>query len=167
MTFTSIIFYFFMVVAGGAAIGILFSKNVMKAALLLLLCLLGIAGLYILTYAEFVAITQILIYAGGILVIIVFGIMLTSKIGEHHLRVDHGYIFSGVLVGLSLLALLTKSMWNETLGAPSNAFPSTAQSVGMNLITRFALPFEISGILLLITLVGAAVMASFTKSKKV
>jgi NADH:ubiquinone oxidoreductase subunit 6 (subunit J) len=169
MTLVTVIFYIFLFLAAGAALGILLSKNVMKAALLLLLCLLGIAGLYVFAFAEFVAITQILIYAGGVLVVIVFGIMLTSRISEKHLQVDHTNIFSGVLVSLLMFGFLCTSIWSEewTSSPSSSPVKSSMQIIGIQLITRFALPFEVSGILLLITLLGAGVMASFTKSKKI
>jgi NADH:ubiquinone oxidoreductase subunit 6 (subunit J) len=168
MNLVTIAFYFFVLTAALSAIAILLSKNVFKAALCLLICLLSIAAIYILAFAEFVAITQILIYAGGILVVIIFGIMLTSKMSGKPLKVTSTNIFSGLLASIVLLALLI----NFISGYPTPAVQGSIQTsgsietIGINFMTVFALPFEIAGILLMVALLGAAVITSFMKSKK-
>jgi NADH:ubiquinone oxidoreductase subunit 6 (subunit J) len=169
MSLPAFIFYFFLLVAASSAVGILFSKNVFKAALLLLLCLLSVAALYVLAFAEFIAITQILIYAGGLLVVIIFGIMITTNLTGKPLLVSHSNIFSGILAGSLLLGLLINlisGIKGMSLPTGSSTAISTLEIIGVNLITKFALPFELTGVLLLVALIGAAVMASFMKSKK-
>src|SRR5689334_22515660 len=108
MNIVTLVFYFFMFIAAASAAGILLIKNVFKGALLLLICLLSLAAVYVLAFAEFVAITQIMIYAGGILVVIIFGIMLTSKISGKPLVVQNANWFGGLLVSITLLVLLCK-----------------------------------------------------------
>lgn len=169
MSVTGFIFYFFLLTAAASAIGILLSKHVFKAALLLLLCLLSVAALYVLASAEFVAITQILIYAGGVMVVILFGIMLTVKHSGKALEAGHTNLFSGILAGTLLLGLLLHSLSDMTLPERTslNTSPTLPETIGVNLITKFALPFELTGVLLLISLIAAAVLASFVKSKKI
>jgi NADH:ubiquinone oxidoreductase subunit 6 (subunit J) len=169
MNLSAFIFYFFLLTAATSAIGILFSKNVFKAALLLLLCLLCVAALYVMAFAEFVAITQILIYAGGLVIVIIFGIMITTNLTGKPLQVSHSNLFSGILVGCLVLGLLINLIAGlETAPATSAGVPATSlEIIGVNLITKFALPFELTGVLLLVSLIGAAVVASFMKSKKI
>ena len=158
------IFYLFEALVIISAIGLLLSRNVFYAALWIIVCLLGIAGLYVLAFAEFVAVTQIMIYAGGILVVIIFGIMLTNRIGTARLKVEHNNIFSGVLLTLPLFALLiyflSQKAFTAELSAPNMRGTSQLEEIGTNLMTEYVLPFEVSGILLLAALIGAAVIAS-------
>src|SRR5687767_14569697 len=106
MSIGSLIFYVFLFLTVASCLTILFTRHVFKAALLLLTCLLSIAALYIFLSAEFVSVTQIMIYAGGIVVVIVFGIMLTSKISDKALHVHNKHVFGGLLTGLSLFIIL-------------------------------------------------------------
>lgn len=168
MTSVEIMFFVFIFMAIAGVIGILLTRNVFKGALFLLVCLLSIAALYVLLSAEFVAITQILIYAGGIVVVLIFGIMLTSRISGKPLRVTNGNIFSGALVSIALLAVLINLIAdNPGSSTPKGAPPSSFEQVGINFMTSHALPFEVAGILLLVALIGAAVITSFMKSKKI
>src|SRR6478735_578243 len=106
MTLFTIIFYFFVGLTALSSVSILFVRNVLYAALLLIICLLSLAGIYIMTGAEFLAITQILIYAGGVLVLIIFGIMLTGRVMGKPLEVNNKNTFIGTLVGLGFFFLL-------------------------------------------------------------
>jgi len=165
----SFIFYFFEVVAALSALSLIFIRNVFYGALLLIGCLLALAGVYVLAFAEFIAVTQILVYAGGILVVILFGIMLTTKISGKPLIVEHGNKLSGALVGISFLVLIVYSLVGESfaVGQPSETPGdfNNLQIIGIELMNDFVLPFEVAGILLLISLIGAAIIASTVKSK--
>lgn len=168
MNFEIILLYTFLILAGGSALGVLLVKNIFYAALLLIACLLSIAGIFILSYAEFLAATQIMIYAGGILVLIIFGLMLTAKISGKPLQVASYNKVAGALVALVFFAMLL--FYFSALGFnPSvdvQQVNSPIQTVGILLMTDYALPFEVSGILLLTSLVGAAITASSLSSKK-
>jgi NADH:ubiquinone oxidoreductase subunit 6 (subunit J) len=169
MSIATFLFYFFELLAAVSAISLLFIRNVFYGALLLIVCLLAIAGIYILAFAEFLAVAQILIYAGGILVVIIFGIMLTSKISGKPLQVSHTNRLAGVLVGVFFFSLLVKNF--ATLIHPSSkgitpSVENTYQSIGILLMSDYVLPFEIAGIVLLVTLVGSAVTASYIKPKE-
>lgn len=156
------LFYCFALLAALSAGAILFIRNVFYGALLLLVGLLSLAGIYVLTFAEFVAVTQILVYAGGILVVIIFGIMLTSKIAHKPLYVENTRWLGGILVGLLFLGMISYLIYTTTLPttAPFEFQQHIIHRVGLEMMTIYVLPFEIVGILLLIALIAAAVMAS-------
>jgi len=166
MNVPEFLFFFFTLLAAVTAVAIVFSKNVFKSALFLLCCLLSIAALYVLSFAEFLAVTQILIYAGGILVIIIFGIMLTTRISGKPLVVQNTNIVSGIIAGAGLLIVLVRYL--PSVKPVSNNPALSAESIGvigLTVFTGYSLPFEIAGLLLLIALVGAAVITSHLKSK--
>ena len=168
MNLTSILFYAFEALAALSSIALIFVRNVFHGALLLITCLLALAGIYVLAFAEFVAVTQILVYAGGILVVIIFGIMLTTKLSGKPMLIEHAYRFSGTLTGVLFFALLMFSIANESFKdlPPPPTGLTEVRTIGVGLMTDFALPFEVAGILLLVALIGAAIIASSTKTKK-
>jgi NADH:ubiquinone oxidoreductase subunit 6 (subunit J) len=170
LTISTIIFYFFCSLAALAALSMVFIKNVYYAALLLIVCLLSLAGIYILAFAEFVAVTQILIYAGGILVLIIFGIMLTAKISGKPLVVEHQYQLVGSAVGVIFFILLATQFSSTTFyqtNTPVSSEYTSVNTIGILLMSDYVLPFEVVGVLLLIALIGAAVVASsFSSIKK-
>lgn len=149
------------------ALALLFIRQVFHAALIVIGMLICIAVVYFLQYAEFVAVTQVLIYAGGILVIILFGIMLTSRIAGRPLRVENQHRIGGTLVGVLLFALLLSVYsWKNipfNSGSPQELSP---ERIGIAFMTDYLLPFEVAGFLLLIALIGAALMAVSSNSSK-
>jgi NADH:ubiquinone oxidoreductase subunit 6 (subunit J) len=160
-----VIFYILGFLIVTSALIILITKNIIYAVYLLVLCLLGIAGLYFLAGAEFIAVTQIIIYAGGILVLLIFGIMLTNRV--HGQKVLSGFVnlIPGVVLGFLFLFILIKSILQVDFTslqvndpARETGFTGT-QSIGIELMTRYVLPFEIAGFLLLIALIGASLLA--------
>ena len=163
-------FYFFEAVAALSAVGLALVRNVFYGALLLVVCLLALAGIYVLAFAEFIAVTQILIYAGGILVVIIFGIMLTTKISQKPLVVEHSYVMSGLLVAIGCFSLLVYGPFKGIFCATQHRAPCrlliASQTIGVSLFSKYMLPFEVAGLLLLIALIGASVLASNIKSKK-
>ncbi len=162
MSLYLITLYFFIALAALSAIGVLLSRNVMYAALLLIVCLLSVAALYVVMFAEFVAVTQILVYAGGVLVVIIFGIMLTARLSNQPLRVGHTNIFSGILISVCLFGVMTKLISGFSLSASKmpEETPQNISAIGVSFLTDYVLVFEVSGLLLLIALIGAAVIAS-------
>jgi NADH-quinone oxidoreductase subunit J len=170
MNFVNILFYFFEAVAALAALSLVLVRNVFYGALILVVCLLALAAIYVLAFAEFVAVTQILIYAGGILVVIIFGVMLTAKIAGKPLVVKHTNLLGGTLACVALFTLLIYFLSSQHFFEDEKEMiPSadTINTIGFGLMTEFVLPFEVAGILLLAALIGAAVIASSIKSKKV
>jgi len=168
MNLKDIIFYFFLLLAAFAAVGMLLVKNVLHAALLLMVCLLSIAGIYVLLHAEFLAVTQIMVYAGGILVIIIFGIMLSSRIADTPLNVATARKIPGFLTGAGMLFMILYAIHSIAFsfsGIPAERVSNHVRNIGFQLMSIYVAPFEIAGVLLLISLIGAAVTASFLIKK--
>jgi NADH:ubiquinone oxidoreductase subunit 6 (subunit J) len=170
MSLYNLIFYFFEAVAAITSISLVFVRNVFYAALLLIACLLSVAGLYVLSFAEFVAVTQIMVYAGGVLVLIIFGIMLTARLGEKPLQVEHSNLFPAIVITLALFILLCFFLRSAHFFKAQILNPkfgiNSIETIGINLMTVYMVPFEIAAILLLVALIGAAIVASH-KSKEV
>lgn len=170
MSLSAFMFYFLESIAALSAIALIFIRNVFYGALLLIICLLALAGIYVLAFAEFIAITQILVYAGGILVVIIFGIMLTTKISGKPLVVEHAYGVPGALIGISSFILvvyfLSKESFVEVPSPSAQMDFNSINIIGISLMSDYMLPFEVAGILLLVSLIGAAVVASSTTSNK-
>ncbi len=160
-----VLIYFFSALAAISALYILFTSNILYAAFALVITFLAIAILYILANADFVAATQIMIYVGGIVVVIIFGVMLTNKLvnsapksGSHNKFI--AFIISGVL-----FTLLTFAILDMNLGA-LGVERGNIQSLGYGLMTNYLLPFEMAAILLLLALIGATVIVSQKNVKK-
>lgn len=169
MSLVTTLCYFFSAITAISAVSMIFVRNVFYGALLLIVCLLSLAGIYVLSFAEFVAVTQILIYAGGILVVIIFGIMLTAKISGKPLMVSHANAFGGLLVSGVLLVVLIYFLTQQNFASSSPEIAhqySQMNRIGIGFMSDFVLPFEVAGILLLMALIGASVLASTVKSKK-
>ena len=164
MSLIDLLFGVFALLAAFGALAILFSRNVFKSAMYLLVTLLSIAALYVLTYAEFLAVTQILIYAGGITILIIFGIMLTTRITGQPLVVRNTHILSGSLAAIALFIVLIKFI-SPLAPVQCTMGPTHIGHIGLQIFSTYSLPFEVAGVLLLISLVGAAVVASHLKSK--
>lgn len=165
----SIMLYVLEAVAALSALCILFVRNVFHAALLLIVCLLTLAGIFILYHAEFIAVTQILVYAGGVLVLITFGIMLTSRITGKPLVVKNQYVLSASLISLFFASILMLLFSRQDFYQTESGKIFTENSIpkiGISLMSDYALAFEVIGILLLVTLLGAAVAATSFNTKK-
>jgi len=148
-----------MIVASAALVA--FGKNLIHSVFALMGTFLGVAGIYIFLNADFLAVTQIVVYVGGILVLLVFGIMLTNKISTASISQSSVQKGLGVLVVLGLLAiLLTAILPHEWVGgAEPMAFEETAKGIGYLLFSDYLILFEIASVLLLGALIGAATLA--------
>lgn len=167
MNAVTFLLYFFEILAAASACSILFIRNVFYAALSLIICLLSIAAIYVFLGAEFLAVTQILIYAGGILVVIIFGIMLTSKISGKPLVVENSRMISGLSLGIVVAGTLIFFFSREEFPSAihyEGVHQDNIQTIGVNMMSLFLLPFEIAGVLLLVALLGAIVVSSSAKS---
>jgi NADH-quinone oxidoreductase subunit J len=141
-----------------AAVRLVTARNVVHAALFLVVSLAMVAGVYLLLAAEFVAWVQVLIYVGAIVVLLLFGLMLTrAPIGREALdnqqRGISAVVAVGVLAGLSVL------LWDTFRESEIDLATSPTAEVGSNLFESFVLPFEVVSFLLLAALIGAIVLA--------
>ncbi|NBT14505.1 MAG: hypothetical protein EBS56_13165 [Planctomycetia bacterium] len=171
VNFHTLLFYVFAVLACGFAVGVVLADNVVRMALYLVLSLGATAGLFFLAGAEFIGAMQLMIYVGGTLVLLVFGVMLTAQAPFVSIKTSAGDRVLAGIVAASLLALLLQAAFSveawrrpalgEVIGvalvgvrvdAPSDGGPRGVRS-------GYLLPFEIVSVHLLVVLVGAAYLA--------
>ena len=155
-----VFFAIIAVISVVAALRMVTTNNVVHAALYLLVVLAAVAALYIILGAEFVAVTQVMVYIGAILVLLLFGVMLTrTRIGEEtDLNYEQRWI--GGLVASALFAVMGYSLWeyfgNEALPAERII---TTEEVADSIFSTYIVPFEAISVLLLAALIGAIVVA--------
>src|SRR3954463_14221362 len=101
-----VLFYVFALLSAGSAVGLVISRNIVRTAVCLLFTLVGVAGLYFLLNAEFLAAVQLVVYAGGTLILIVFGVMLTNKSPFSHFEAKLGEVITALSLGAILLFAL-------------------------------------------------------------
>ncbi len=163
---TDFLIYLFSALAGLSAIYILFTSNILYAAFSLVVALLSVAALYMLADAHFLAATQIMIYVGGIVVIIIFGVMLTTKLANAPPKSGSHNKFMAFLVCGGLFIILMMSILQINLRALNTEVNSSIQTLGYGLMTDYLLPFELAAVLLLLALIGATVIAGQKRAKE-
>jgi len=155
------IFYLFALMACAGAAGCAFSRNIIYSAWSLLFALLGAAGLYVFLGADFPAVAQLLIYVGGVLVLILFAIMLTKQIGEDP-KLTNTHV--GFPAGIALAVVTVATLAYTAVMAPwkvvaERSWEPTAGRLGIAFLTDYLLPFEIASVVLLAALIGSVVIA--------
>ena len=170
--FGNILFLTSALLAILGAIGVVVTKNIMHACVYLLASLVGVAGLYLTLGADFVAATQLVVYVGGVVILMVFAVMLTGgtdsqstnrfgivkipMMGNVKTYIIGGF---GALVASSVVFKLIFDIFEGHEAKTQMAFEKTVEKIGMLLVSDHVLAFEISSVLLLGALVGAAVIA--------
>jgi NADH-quinone oxidoreductase subunit J len=173
MSLVRVLFYFLSFIAIASALYAASSKNLVRSIFVFFITLFALAGLYVLALADFVAVTQVVIYVGGILVLILFAFMLSGKETLNVLQHQQEKFFSLkklpalllagvffiVLINVVLKADADNLQWvKDAVGFKNEITPNAVMidNIGINLMTRYLLPFEAISILLLMALVGAA-----------
>ena len=159
MTVAQGIFYIIAAVAVAGGLGVVLARNAVYAALFLIVALLAVAGVYVLLASEFLALVQVLIYAGAVTVLFLFVLMLTRASETPEAMVGAQWpvaaVASAVLAGV-LIAAVATSAWPGDVGQIT-AIP--IQVLGDALFRQWAVPFEIASLVLLVALIGAIVLA--------
>ena len=157
----SLAFYVFAAVSLTSAIGIVVTTNIVRSAICLLGTLGGVACLYFLLDANFLAVVQLIVYAGGTLILSVFGVMLTSKSPWVGFRPARGQaimaLLVAVLMGFGICTLVLRADWGASAGVLEQS-PAVAE-IGEALLTRYLVPFEVASVLLLVVMIGAAYLS--------
>ena len=144
----------------GSAFMVVQSKSLLYSAYALLFTFIGVTGLYIFLWADFLAIVQVVVYVGGILVLIIFGIMLTNKITSVNISHTSMQKSVGAVVVIGFIGLLGYMILNTPWLVLSNAEPSdTTSAIGRLLLMDYLLPFEAVSLLLLGALIGATTLS--------
>lgn len=170
--FLNFLFIVSAVLTLGSAFAVLFTKNIMHACIALLGSLIGLAGLYVTLGADFVAVTQLMVYVGGVVILMLFAIMLTGGadfvsraqklLGLVPIMGNKWSYLVGGLTGLVFLLTNLKIIQNiiaATEEVKELTYTSTVEELGQLLITDHVLAFELSSVLLLGALVGAAIIS--------
>jgi NAD(P)H-quinone oxidoreductase subunit 6 len=158
---TLYVFMLFATITVVGAGGVAFSQNIVYSAFSLLAAFTGVVGLFAFMSADFLAVVQLMVYVGGILVLILFAVMLTNRITD----VQHSNPLQYTALGLTVLILLGTIMGTAVLGYEwstvevTPAYAPTSEAIGAALLGPYLLPFEVAGILLLAALVAAVVVA--------
>ena len=143
-----------------SSIGVCVSKNLVHAAVFLFFSLFLIAGYYIMLYADFLAAVQVIVYVGGILVLIIFGVMLTSKLEKPSINISSFNQITAALLCLFLFLLQSYAIVNGSWKSGSDVeIENSCYTIGKLILSKHLLPFEIVSILLLGALIGAATIA--------
>jgi NADH:ubiquinone oxidoreductase subunit 6 (subunit J) len=159
MTGAEAIFYLMAVAAVGGGLGVVLVRNVVYAALFLILTLLAVAAFYILLATEFLALVQILIYAGAVTILLLFVLMLT-RVRDAPGALDGPQKPFAALAAATLFAMLAtvvaRTTWPGDVGEVTRV---PFESIGDALFRKWAVPFEVASLVLLVALVGAIVIA--------
>lgn len=159
LTVTEVVFYFIAAITVLSAFGVVATNRVAYAALSLVFTLVAVAAIYILLASEFLALAQVLLYAGGVAVLLLFALMLTHA-RELAPVLDGAQKPFAALAGAALLAVLivtmTATTWPHAADEPTLI---SLQTLGDTLFRSWALPFEVASLLLLVALIGAIVLA--------
>jgi len=165
MTIEPLLFAMFGGTAIGCALGVVFHRNPVHCALLLVGVLLSVSGLFVLLHAPFIAALQVIVYAGAIMVLFLFVVMLLNVTGESSILTPgaaKGFGILFALLGFVELLWTVVSPAGESSGLPEAVLPGdfgSPAAIGRILYTVWLFPFEITSILLLVAVVGAVVLA--------
>ena len=156
----NLLFLFISILVVVSAVNVVISSQLIYSAVSLLFTLFGVAGLYVFLYADFMAATQVIIYVGGILVLIIFGVMLTNNIDDPKLSNQSQNQIVGAVFSFAMLIMLINIVFDTEWNVQELIYrESTVNEIGVMLLSKYLLPFEIVSILLLAALIGAAMLS--------
>lgn len=170
MAVTQILFWFLSALAIIGAIGVVSSKNPVYSVLWLIVVFFSISGHYVLMNAQFLAIVNIIVYAGAIMVLFLFVIMLMNLNSESEPPKNVYLKIAGVIAGLCLMIVIVAAISNSTsnnIVLKTGTGVGLIKSLGMILFNDYVIPFEISSVLFLSAMIGAVVIGKKEQTKSV
>jgi len=171
MGIEQIIFYFFAASVLISALCVVVMKNLVRSIFLFFVTLFSLAALYLFSLADFIALTQVVIYAGGVLVLMLFAFMLSNRELLNSLKPSASGFkvnnFAGILISILFLFILLSAIISTDLkqlawiqeSVPLSPADNTTHQIGIHTMTTYLLPFEILSIFLMMALIGAAHLA--------
>ena len=156
ITPTLILFYVAAALTLAGALVVVISRNIVYAAFGLLASMVGVAGLFLIAFAEFLALAQLLIYGGAVVIVILFALMLT-RIEDFESLSDHPQWPIAALVAIAVFGVIAATIAATVAPATERAGISFA-ALGSSLFTDWAVAFEVASLILLVALIGAIVM---------
>jgi len=140
-----------------SAVIVVMSKNLIYSVFSLMLTFFGVAGIYVLLNADFLAIIQLIVYVGGILIVLIFGVMLTNNVFDENLKTGFSNVVLGSVITGALLGLLLLVVTGDSMTAKTTVFtPISMKELSLYFVKDYLVLFELLGILLLAALIGAA-----------
>lgn len=169
MTINLLVFLALALIAITAAAGLILSRNTVYSALFLIVNFLAVAVIYLIMGAPFIALAQITIYAGAIMVLFLFVIMLlgpakTNEVEQLKWQRPLAIILAGAILVEGVYALITRVAVTVTT-SPATTVLSDPKTLGMSLYTKYLLPFEITSVILLVAAIGAVVLTKKTRKE--
>jgi NADH:ubiquinone oxidoreductase subunit 6 (subunit J) len=156
----TIAFWGLAIVLVGSALAVVLSKNLFHSVLWLALALTGTAGVFLLLEAEFLAAVQLLLYAGGVVTIVVFAIVVTERLVGERITQTNRRITAGAVTALAFVALVVNFISQQPLATARQPLTTDlTRTLGESVLTRFVLPFELLGVLMLAAMLGAVYFA--------
>jgi len=159
MNVEALVFYTLAALTLVSGAVVVLARSLIVSAFALLTAFLGVAGFYLLLGADFLAGTQLLIYVGGILILLLFGVMLTHKLYDLDVKSERAQLLPSLIVAAAIFTVLAltavRTEW--AIGPGATPGPTTA-AIGKLFLTDFLLPFEAASVLLLVALMGAALI---------
>lgn len=149
-----------------SAVIVVFSGRILHSAFALLFTFCGVAALYVFLFADFLAVTQLLIYVGGILILIIFGLLLTQRVmdarftDQSHQRISS--ILLAVLFAAMLIGVIVGTPWKLAFRPDT----PTTEVIGVSMLTQYLVPFEMASMLLLVALIGAVWLVRPRRSRR-
>ncbi len=158
-----VLFYVTGALTLGGALVVVMSRNIVYAAFGLLASMVGVAGLFLLAFAEFLALAQLLIYGGAIVIVILFALMLT-RIEDFESLSDHPQWPIAAIVAIAVFGVIAATIVGTAVPASERASISFT-ALGTSLFTEWAVAFEVASLVLLVALIGAVVMVRSTEGR--
>ena len=152
-----VLFYLAATLTIGGGLVVVMTRNIVYAALALLVSLMGVAGVFLLAFAEFLALVQVLIYGGAIVIVFLFALMLT-RIEDFSRLTDHRQWPIAAVVAVSTFALLAAAVVNTGVRTEPERQSVEFSRLGETLFVQWAVPFEVASLVLLVALIGAVVL---------
>lgn len=159
MTLEVVTFWALAILLVGSALAVVLTKNLFHSVLWLALALTGTAGIFLMLNAEFLAGVQILLYAGGVVTVVVFAIVVTERLVGEKLAHTSRRLLTGGMIAAAFLALILDALMQAPLILQRPLESDPTRQLGIALMTKFLLPFELLAVLLLVSLLAASYLA--------
>mgnify|MGYP006091654525 CR=1 FL=1 len=159
-----LVFYIISSIITASAIGVVTSRHVVHATFYLLISLFGVAGVYVVLLSQFLAIVQILLYGGAIIIVILFALMLTN-ISDFNLQIENKHWKFALLGSISFFITGTIAFVTTGGNSVTGIYGTNMRNIGIELFSYWGIPFEVVSVILLVALIGAIVVSNTESGK--
>jgi len=159
-----LVFYIISSIITASAIGVVTSRHVVHATFYLLISLFGVAGVYVVLLSQFLAIVQILLYGGAIIIVILFALMLTN-ISDFNLQIENKHWKFALLGSISFFITGTIAFFTTGGNSVTGIYGTNMRNIGIELFSYWGIPFEVVSVILLVALIGAIVVSNTERGK--